>query len=141
MSLHFSKFLNRNVPNLSLIFLKVLLANALNTPKNSCPSSFTVFVPSFNQSGYCPLPWADFTVLYVSARARPSCLLYFQKNCLASLIECPSGQAKQFFSRNTETRRLQKAEISADTLFWLKQPVLAKIPYFGRKILFGHCFF
>ena len=38
----------------------MLLANALNSPKQICSLFFTVFVPSFNQYAYCPLPWSDF---------------------------------------------------------------------------------
>ena len=85
--LFFSKISHRNFSNLSLIFLEILLANAINSPKLSL--FFNAIVPSCNQSAYCPLPWADFAVPYVSERARPEALsLIFPKFGLPSLIDC-----------------------------------------------------
>ena len=55
-----------SVPNLSLIFWEILLANALISPKHSV----------CNLLAYCPLPWKGFAVPFVSERARPCPLLF-----------------------------------------------------------------
>ena len=62
------------------------------------------------------------------------------KICWSHLV---SGQTKQVFGRNTETETgpsekaeiLAETEISADTLFRPKQPLLADIYFFSVNIL------
>ena len=63
--LFFCKISHRNVPYLSLIFGQILLTNAINFPKHSCPLFSTIFVSFLQPIYFLSLNMGQFAVPYL----------------------------------------------------------------------------